>query len=914
MPELVNTKTNALETVSHDEMPKLLQQGSHDLLQEGTTDVLNPNGELVSIPNSQVYQATSQYGYRFPSSQDVQKFQEQKQYGEGAANELSAFAAGAARSASFGLSDQALTKTGAVNPETLSKLAEYNPTATTLGEVTGIAGSLLAAPEVSLVGKAAKAGQAISEGSGAIASTAAKFLANPETAPMASKVLQSVGQVSAKTLGSAVEGAAYGLGQSISEDALGNPAAMGEGLMANIGYGALFGGAIGGALKSAEIAVPAIIHAAKDAITKLRDGIIGTTEDGPGLLTKGIAKVSSFVSGAPEESIANSILERQKTLYGPEEYRQMQNDFIKNMDEVHSSVNQAAKKAAGEIREEEAARLLEGRDNAVPFTEVQKVGIALKDTIDNMEAHPEMYPARFPAKLKLFQDELAKAATSDTPTPQLFKALNDLKQNLDKRIPWEKEIGGEAVDALNDMKNFRTTIKNALEKESVWGEAGARQSAFNDAFSDWITAQKGFRKEFMQKVAGKAGPEYVMKPTKIATYFNQIADARGDIRHAVLDNYVNSSQRLLDEIEKTYQAVPDKTFDKNAVKSVIDKSIAQKQEAFEQAKTVADLRKLQPNIWNQGVSHGGGHEAEGLGIGAVAAHTLGLPMGPLLGAVEGYHMLAHPAKLVQRLAWIERTVNHTAESIEKGIKAALTVTTKTVEPLKGLISQKLTPQERQKKFKEVTGQLNELQNNPQMMMDKLEGATKDLYSYAPQTSQAVSTSMALATGFLASKVPQIPHTGPLQPEYVPSETEIAKFDRYLTAVERPLTVLNELKNGTLTSETVETLQTVYPQLYQQMQSTLLSKLTDAMAKKKNFSLPYKTKLMFSQFLGQDLDGSLQQMSIATNQMILHGAAAEKDAQEAMAQNVKPTSKAIGKIDIADRLKTNMQSTAERNLS
>jgi len=913
MPELVNTKTNAIDNVSHDEVDKLLKSGSHDLLEEGTTDVINPHGDLVSIPNKQVYQATSQYGYRFPGSHDVQKFQEQKQYGEGIANELSAFGAGAARAASFGLSDQALTKTGAVDPVTLEKLAEHNPTATTLGEISGIAGSLLAVPGGGLVGGAAKAGNAITKSSGAIANTAAKFLANPETAPMAAKVIQSVGEVGAKTLGSAVEGAAYGLGQSISEDALGDPQALSEKLMANIGYGALFGGAIGGGLKAAEIGIPAGVKTAKDAVTKFKDSLIGSEASGPGLLTKGIAKTSSFLSGAPEESITKSLLERQKTLYGPEDYAKMQSDFIKNTEELHKSVNKAAKTAASEIRPEESAALLEGREVQNAAVEYQKVRIALRDTIKNMEEHPELYPGRFPAKLRLFEDSLNKGIDLEKATaPDLFKALNNLKQDIDKKIPWEKEIGGEAADALNELKSFRGNIKNALENEGAWGEAAARQASFNEAYAEWLTNQKNFRKEFMYKVPAKGGVDYVIRPTKVSTFFNQIADPRGEIKNAALDKYVNSSQKLLDEIEKTYQAVPDKSFDKNAVKSVIDKSLAQKQEAFEQAETIAALRKTQPNIWNQGTSQGGGHEITSLGVLGTAAHVMGVPMAPVLAATEAYHLLANPSKMVQRLAWIERAANHTAESIEKGINTALKISNKVIDPLKGLIFQKLNPTEQRKRYDKVTTQLNELQNNPEMFAEKLDHATKDLYSVAPNVTQSLSTSMAMATGFLASKIPVQPDPAPLSPKYEPSQAEIATFDRYLETVENPLSILGEIQNNTLTSESIETLKTVYPQLYTQISESIFTNISNQMAKKKAVEIPYQTKLTLSYFLGQDLDDSLKQMSIASNQVTLGGIQAQQKAKEEMAaQSVKTTQKGLSNIDLADRLETHTQSVNDR---
>ena len=51
---------------------------------------------------------------------------------------IAAAALGAARGASFGLSDLALTQSGLVSPETISKIEEASPTISTLSNITGV--------------------------------------------------------------------------------------------------------------------------------------------------------------------------------------------------------------------------------------------------------------------------------------------------------------------------------------------------------------------------------------------------------------------------------------------------------------------------------------------------------------------------------------------------------------------------------------------------------------------------------------------------------------------------------------------------------------------------------------------------------------------------------------------------------
>lgn len=233
--------------------------------------VLNPYGEPETVDPSELHSAL-QMGYRIPTPEEVQEFQTQQKYGEGLVNPLKAAAAGAARGATFGLSDQALTKTGLVDPQTLAGLKEANPIASTTGEVGGVLGMALA-PEFGLAGAAGEGaeaaagasrllnpvkavselGSAATDAASPLAERVAGAIANPDAHAIANRMLQ---KGVAHGLGSAVEGAAYGLGQSVSEEALGDPDALGEKLLSNVGLSALFAGGMGGLLGATAGALP----------------------------------------------------------------------------------------------------------------------------------------------------------------------------------------------------------------------------------------------------------------------------------------------------------------------------------------------------------------------------------------------------------------------------------------------------------------------------------------------------------------------------------------------------------------------------------------------------------------------------------------------------------------------------------
>src|SRR5580698_3784695 len=124
--DLVNASTNQPETVPYDAAQQALTSGTHNLRSGQTTNVLNPDGALVSLPNEQIPDAISA-GYKLPTQAHIEEHNNQQQYGEGTENELKAGAAAAARMGTFGLSDEALVRSGLVNPYTLEQLRERNP-------------------------------------------------------------------------------------------------------------------------------------------------------------------------------------------------------------------------------------------------------------------------------------------------------------------------------------------------------------------------------------------------------------------------------------------------------------------------------------------------------------------------------------------------------------------------------------------------------------------------------------------------------------------------------------------------------------------------------------------------------------------------------------------------------------------
>lgn len=136
-------------------------------------------------------------------------------------------------------------------------------------------------------------------------------------------------------------------------------------------------------------------------------------------------------------------------------------------------------------------------------------------------------------------------------------------------------------------------------------------------------------------------------------------------------------------------------------------------------------------------------------------------------------------------------------------------------------------------------------------------------SWTPQRAEAATAglkadaSLRLATiaqgnkavSFLASKMPAAPpSTDPLQPKLnqarPPSAEEIGKWNRYYRAVEDPLSVLDDLHRGRVTTEGVEALKAVYPRLYMLLQEQAIQEIGESPKR-----LTYQQQLQLGNLLG-----------------------------------------------------------------
>jgi len=138
-----------------------------------------------------------------------------------------------------------------------------------------------------------------------------------------------------------------------------------------------------------------------------------------------------------------------------------------------------------------------------------------------------------------------------------------------------------------------------------------------------------------------------------------------------------------------------------------------------------------------------------------------------------------------------------------------------------------------------------------------------LGDYLPSHQTALTKASTQVVQYLQSIKPQ-PHTfGPLDKPVPPQPPEVARYNRALDIATQPAIVMQHIKDGTLQASDIQDLHNMYPQLYQSM----AQKLTNTMSSRhsEEESIPYRTRIGISLFLGQPVDASMSPTSIMAAQ-------------------------------------------------
>lgn len=812
-----------------------------------------PNGKVYDFPDENA-PAAAQQGFRPSTPEEISR----SEIG-GAVGQATSAALGAARAATMGGSDQALTEFG-VKPETLKDYRDINPTASTSGEVGGTLASLLVAPEVSGPGLAAKAGNA------------------------ASKLVKGGGflsKLAGKALGGAVEGGIYGLGQFVSEDAIDNHPLTAQKLLASMAGGAL----VNGGLSGAGFAVGSGLKKGGSKLVQYvgGGGLKSALED---FAEKTVVSQYGIKSDLKKWGVINDINEIGR--YGLNRKVSLPGGGVEPLFKMGDKADNVFAKAQI-VSEEEGAKIgaaLTQVDAAVQPGSFHFDTGALRakveaDILAPLRKDPFMAPTvkaiedafdgpgGFQNQAYTFEEAWATQSrlrrklgalvtASDSP---IIEAKDDLRRLMrDEIIEQAETLVPGAKDALKQASRDYRSAQNIerIAESQMLREQGNRGIGMSSHQIGQAVGLAG---------AALTGSPFGMLAGVGAAVANQtLLERGGTIAAVAADRFAKSGAipRMAKGLHTLFnsQLTSNPAFG-GAFRAMLTRAAAKG--AGELLATHVQLAKTQPDYL--GAVGMPDEDPASVNDFAVKADQ----MDGLHAAVE-----AQDAKIDQAIGRFLGQQPGAAPALARG--------------------------DRRGSFKQDSDRLARMAADPASLMEEL--VPHELAAAAPALAAMVGADAMKATQFLHAVAPKNPNPEPMKAlgddDWEPSDRELERFGRYVDAVERPDLVLAELKTGEVTPEGVEAFRVVYPELLSDIQARMMSRLAAY-----DKPLTYKQKAALSTLFGTPMGGAGDPDRVA---LIQEAHATTMSAQE---QSGPKQQSGNREVSVAKNLATQTQRIEER---
>lgn len=733
---------------------------------------------------------------------------------------------GAASTITFGGSDLALSQ---LDPEGARETEKQNEGAYFAGAVGGalLGGGVGMGGAVSGVGRAVESGVARVAGEG----LGARLVAGGAKA--------------------GAEGAFYGAGQGVHDVALDPHPLTWEGAAATIGSDVLGGAAIGAGL-----------------------GVGGA------LLAEGAGAAKRMANAQLEKMGGAEAGAVDRGAY-PE---------IATMDKAAAREAVAAEREA--VKTQRAADLVEGK--AAREAELANISQA-KDA-----AAAELHKDAVAYKDYLREDPSAFIATSDKEAASILKRSKlQIMKGLDNVEGFVEKRGSAGV--LDGLQKQKGALQSVLaDADEVVAGAATERQAMLDALPKPVEGEVYLSPEQAKGYAKYAGVEIPKGQAALAIPAEDLATYRSAIESGavnppglqrVLDaqGLLAKNQELLDKFAAVKAAPTSPALEAidarlEAARAGVGKT--PRLEALEAH--LADLGE--DSIARKMAKHAGGAAGGALGfhaggfVGAMAGHEVGADIGAKI-----YDRLVRKIQSgnALRAKSIAASVGHLfATGAERGAKAvrkaAPPLASKILPAIRyaqaGYVDGVLGPANAREStnklvnhFRERARELNAItERQPDgsytMRMgarELLNARVQALWAVSPDVGNGVEKTQAARVQFLASKLPRDPSPAHLQvgPDtWEPSHAELAKFARYMDAVEHPENVVQRLSTATMTPEDAEVLKSVYPQTYANIQGQIYNHLADLRT-----TLPYDKRLVLSIYLDVPVDRALTPEALSVYQ-------------------------------------------------
>lgn len=693
--KLFNVRENRYEYVGDDQLDSALRSASYRLPAGSTIRMLDAEGNAYDADNRTNFADLSDFRF------ETNYLKENRERLERAAEQpLLAAGAAALRGATFGLSDVAAAALGIADE--VKALKEANPVASTMGEIGGTIASAIALPGGGLVGGAAKAGQVTASlAERALASSVVKGAAEVGATTLSKDIAKRVAHKALTSgAGGFVEGSLYGLGQTMSEAALGDPKEAAEHLISNVGFSGLLNGSfmsVGGAFSALTRKLPPGVSEAEakatlESVGSFKSALNQTVKE----TEEQIAKTPELASKAGE-LIAQSISKilpvsdetagYLKSAFSDPATGKMYLDFLDNAPEAIQKVSETMERMVRTTEQASKFLAVQGRRESIarmPTQYAQNVEAGaelasrtLKDidsTIKELTSKKNkgLYDSGIARELKKVRDDFEQKIFKTTLAEVEREAVGAmgekvLKKGLAKEVQPMFESNVDLMNSMNDvwrsifdkkkfysdrvrsamtskdirsediLENLYTKVVDNTFNEKVFGPQVAQENReISKLIAEQIGVFKSFKDKFYTESFINGQKTEIFDPDKFSKFIKS-DEAKRILQNDIFETYMVTSANTLKAAQKFN--IQDALF--KEASGVVDETITAIREMKELKAAVQAIASLEAHT---------GKATQKTLLMSILGSSLGGPMGAAVSGAIGY-TLDNP---VQTLRFVNR--------------------------------------------------------------------------------------------------------------------------------------------------------------------------------------------------------------------------------------------------------------------
>jgi hypothetical protein len=299
------------------------------------------------------------------------------------------------------------------------------------------------------------------------------------------------------------------------------------------------------------------------------------------------------------------------------------------------------------------------------------------------------------------------------------------------------------------------------------------------------------------------------------------------------------------------------------------------------------------------------------GAGALLSGSLapGMVVGFLTGLLHkearrrGASTAAVATDKINKILRLDKIASKVEDEIEKKVSRFLTSEQRAITaPLALSALEESAVGEKTKQdvdlFKQRHDELIRFATDTDYAQEKVAKSAENLMDHAPQTAAALMAKEHQIMQFLYEKLPKNPDSSldaTLGDGYQPNDFEHAKFRRYYAAAMNPMSVLDDMENNRVSKEAVETVQVLYPNLYDKMLTSLIDRIGELGTK-----LRYQDKISLSHLFNMPVTSIMDPQFVQLLQ-------SNYMPPEALGVESTPArAKGLDKLDVSGRESTSAQ--------